>query len=60
MGSVLLGFWLARIMRGSSQQVRISSGVDRGSIPIYRLEAVQPVSRGHLSQVRLAIAIIRL
>ena len=40
--------------------MRTSSGVDRGSVPMYKLEAVQPVSRGHLSQVRLIMAMIRL
>lgn len=33
-GSGLMWFWLARIISGSSQQVRTSRGVDKGSVPI--------------------------
>ena len=35
-------------------------GVDKGSVPIYRLEEVQPVSEDHLIQLRLIKAIVRL
>lgn len=60
MGSVLIWFWLAKIIKGSSQQVSTSRGVDRGSVPKYELEEAQPVSKGHLIQVRLVRAIVRL
>lgn len=60
MGSVLIWFWLAKIIRGSSQQVSTSRGVDKGSVPRYELEEVQPVSKGHLIQVRLIRAMARL
>lgn len=60
MGSVLMWFWLAKIIRGSNQQVSTSSGVDKGSVPIYRLEEIQPVSEDQLIQLRLAKAIIKL
>lgn len=33
-GSGLMWFWLAKIIRGSSQQVRTNRGVERGSVPI--------------------------
>lgn len=32
MGSVRVWFWLARIIKGRSQQARTSKGADRGSI----------------------------
>ena len=53
-------FWLARIIRGSSQQVNTSRGVDRGSVAKQRLEEDHPVSDDHLSQDKLARAIIKL
>lgn len=56
----MMWFWLARIISGSSQQVRTNRGVDRGSVPIYKLEVAQPVSESHLSQLRLIRAMRRL
>lgn len=47
-------------MSGRSQQVRTRRGVERGSVPIYRLVVVQPVSEFHFNQVRLTKAIRRL
>lgn len=35
-------------------------GVDKGSVPIYKLEEVQPVSEDQLIQLRLTRAIIKL
>lgn len=35
MGSEEVWFWLARIIRGRSQQVRVRRGVERGSVAIY-------------------------
>jgi len=32
MGSEAVWFWLARIIRGRSQQVRTKRGVERGSV----------------------------
>lgn len=55
-GSKVVWFWLARIMRGSSQQVRTKRGVERGSVPIYGLMTDQPVSIVVFSQARLANA----
>lgn len=40
--------------------MRTNKGIDRGSIPIYRLDIIQPVSDDHLIQVKLIKAIIRL
>merc|ERR1712035_236994 len=59
-GSWAVWFWLARIIRGRSQQVRTKRGVDRGSVAIYGLRQDQPVSERFFSQVRLASAITRL
>lgn len=53
-------FWLARIIRGRSQQVSTRRGVERGSVATYRLSSVQPVSDMFLSQDRLMSAMIRL
>lgn len=53
-------FWLAKIIRGSSQQVSTRRGVDKGSVAIYRLREAQPVSDRFSSQARLASAMIRL
>lgn len=60
MGSGLMWFWLARIMRGNNQHVSTRSGVDSGSVPIYVLEKVQPVSVAQLIQCRLSRAISKL
>lgn len=59
-GSILMWCWLARIISGRSQQVRTSRGVDRGSVAIYKLVVVQPVSKDHLIKVKLIRAITRL
>lgn len=53
-------FWLARIIKGSSQQVNTSRGVERGSVAIQTLSDDQPVSEKLPSQVRLVSEIIRL
>lgn len=34
MGSAERWFWLARIIKGRSQQVRTNKGEDRGSVPM--------------------------
>lgn len=60
MGSVEVWFWLARIIRGRSQQVRTSRGVDRGSRAIIVFKLDHPVSPALFSQVRLKTAIIKL
>lgn len=57
MGSGVMWFWLARVIRGSSQQDNTNRGVERGSVAAYRFEQVQPTSVSHLSQVRLIAAI---
>jgi len=59
-GSKAVWFWLAKIISGKSQQVRTRRGVDKGSVAIYWLREVQPVSDRLSSQVRLASAIMRL
>lgn len=59
-GSKAVWFWLARIIRGKSQQVRTKSGVERGSVAMYGLRVCQPVSVAFFSHVRLVSAIIRL
>lgn len=59
-GSGLVWFWLARIIRGRSQQVRTRRGVERVSVARYELSDVHPVSERFFSQVRLARAIRRL
>lgn len=59
-GSWAVWFWLARIMRGKSQQVRTSRGVESGSVAIYGFKKDHPVSDRFFSQVRLINAIIRL
>lgn len=43
-------FWLARIIRGSSQHDRMRSGVDRGSVAMSGFMKDQPVSEGCVSQ----------
>lgn len=60
MGSRAVWCWLARIIRGRSQQVRTKRGAERGSVAAYKFREVQPVSDIFLSQVRLASAIVRL
>lgn len=52
--------WLARIIKGRSQHVRIIRGVDRVSVAMYNPSEVQPVSDIFLIQVRLSIEIIKL
>lgn len=59
-GSFAVWFWLARIIRGSSQQVRTRRGVDRGSVAMYELRVCQPVSEAFISQERLKVAMIKL
>lgn len=46
MGSCAVWFWLARIIRGSSQQVSTVRGVDRGSNPMVVFRLVQPEDIG--------------
>lgn len=60
MGSELVWFWLAKIIRGRSQHVRTRRGVDKASVAMYRLRDVQPVSDRFSSQVKLAKAMTRL
>lgn len=60
MGSELVWFWLAKIIRGRSQHVRTRRGVDRESVAMYRPSEDQPVSERFSSQVRLARAMTRL
>lgn len=60
LGSWAVWFWLARIIRGRSQQVSTKRGVERGSVAINKLRVDQPVSAGFFNQVRLTSAIIRL
>ena len=60
MGSEEVWFWLARIIKGRSQQVRVRRGVERGSVAMYWFKKDQPVSAEILNQVKLASAIIRL
>lgn len=59
-GSRVRWFWLARIIKGKSQQVRTSKGVDNPSVARYGLRKVHPVSEMFFSQVRLIVAINRL
>lgn len=59
-GSEAVWFWLARIIRGKSQQVRTRRGVDKGSAAMYTPRLDQPNSDAFFSQVRLARAIMRL
>ena len=42
-------FWLARIIRGRSQQERIRRGVDKGSVAMRGLTNDHPVSEGCVS-----------
>lgn len=53
-------FWLARIIKGRSQQVRTRRGVERGSVAIYWFMNDQPVSVDILNRVRLISAMSRL
>lgn len=59
-GSSIRWFWLARIIRGSSQQVRTRRGVEIGSEAIKQFRKDQPISAGSASQSRLVLAITRL
>jgi len=43
-------FWLARIIRGRSQQLRTRRGVDKGSVAMRGFREDQPVSEGRASQ----------
>ena len=52
-------FWLARIIRGRSQQERMRRGVDRGSVAMSGFMSDHPVSDVCISQCRLTKAIIR-
>ena len=49
-GSGAMWFWLARIIRGRSQQERISRGVDKGSVATRGLIRDHPVSEVCVSQ----------
>lgn len=51
---------LARSMSGRSQQVSVSRGAERGSMPKNRLEWSQPSSKSHLNHIKLRKAIKRL
>lgn len=59
-GSCVMWFWLARIIRGRSQQDKIRKGVERESVARYGVRKVHPVSDEVLSQSRLVSAIRRL
>lgn len=59
-GSGAIWFWLARIIRGRSQQVRTSRGVERESVAIWRPRKDQPVSIVLINHFRLINAMIRL
>lgn len=59
-GSEVRWFWLARIIRGNSQQDKTRRGVDKPSVARYRLRVVHPVSEVFFNQVKLAVAISRL
>ena len=48
--------WLARIIRGRSQQERTRRGADKGSVAIRGLVRDQPVSEVRASQWRLITA----
>jgi len=52
-------FWLARIIRGRSQQERMRRGVERGSVAMRGFIKDHPVSEACISQCRLIKAIIR-
>jgi len=53
-------FWLARIIRGSSQQVSTKRGVDKGSVAKIGLRLVHPDSATLVSHERLKREITRL
>lgn len=59
-GSCVVWFWLAKIIRGSSQHERISRGVERGSVARYGLRKDRSVSEEALNHDRLMSAISRL
>ena len=52
-------FWLARIIKGRSQQERTRRGADKGSVAIRGFVKDQPVSEVRVSQWRLVTAITR-
>ena len=52
-GSEAVCFWLAKIIRGSSQHVRTRRGVERESVAINRLREDHPVSERFFNQERL-------
>lgn len=58
MGSWAIWCWLAKIIRGSNQQVRIRRGVDKGSVPIRGFNMAHPFSEVFFSQCRLIKAMI--
>lgn len=59
-GSEVMWLWLARIIRGRSQQVKTRRGVERGSVAICRPRWDQPVSEKFFRQLKLVTAIVRL
>lgn len=52
--------WLARIIKGSSQQVKTRRGVDKESVASIALSDDQPVSEVFFSQAKLATAMVML
>lgn len=52
--------WLARIISGRSQQVRVNRGVEMGSVAMEQFRKDHPVSAVDFSQVRLTREMIRL
>lgn len=59
-GSAFKWFWLAIIIRGRSQHVRIRRGVDNVSVAILSPNDVQPVSDIFFNHVRLKAAMRKL
>lgn len=59
-GSRDMWFWLARIISGSSQQVRTRRGVERASVAMYRFRVAHPVSERFFNQKRLIRAMVKL
>lgn len=59
-GSAIMWFWLAKIIRGRSQQDNTRSGVDRGSVAKYKFDVVHPASESHFIHIKLMIAITKL
>lgn len=58
-GSWVMCFWLAKIIRGKSQQVSTIRGVDRPSVAVIVFRLFQLVSAGVFSQIKLRIEINR-